>query len=183
MNNNIIAISGISGAGKTTIGKLLAEKLGGIFIDQDWFFNRKKPIVKLPNGKTLLNYDSDEAIDVVRFNNFIEEKKKYNRPIVISGFALRNYFFYKSNEPKIHFHIRVPKELSLETRLKLKVKVPSEERKQNEKYMFNKYVYPYYEETIKNSKIDYYIDGTETTNGVIKRKNINKILDEILIKL
>ncbi|QKF94088.1 gluconate kinase [Fadolivirus algeromassiliense] len=177
MSNLIIAISGISGAGKTTIGKMLATKLGGVYLDQDWFFSKNKPLVTLSNGKKALNYDCDEAIDFGRFNRMIDNEKKNNKIIVIGGFALREYFFYKGNEPTIHFHIKIPRDLSLKTRLQ--VKKFSEERKKDEIYMFNEYVYPYYEKTLKFSKIDHMIDGVE--NG--KRRHINEILEEILNRI
>ena len=34
-NRNCILIMGVSGSGKTTIGKMLASELGGKFIDAD----------------------------------------------------------------------------------------------------------------------------------------------------
>lgn len=173
----IIAISGISGAGKTTIGKVLAYKMNGIFIDQDWFFKKQKPIVTLSSGVKVLNYDSDESLDIIKFNDFIINKLHLNKPIIISGFALKDSFFHKM-KPSLHFHIKIPKELSLETRLK--VKKFSQERKNKETLVFNEYVYPYYEETLKKSSINYFIDGVDYSG---KRKNLTDIINQIVSKM
>ena len=171
----IIALSGISGSGKTTIGRILAKEIGGIFIDQDWYFKKKKPFIRLSNGETVPNYDTDAAIDIKKMNENIRNKFVLNLPIIIAGFALREYFFDRDTKPDIHFHIRIPKQLSLETRLK--VKKFSDKAKKNEIYMFNEVVFPYYLQTLEKSKIDYFINGTNE-DGV--RRNMGAMVSEIL---
>jgi len=170
---SIIAISGISGAGKSTIGKMLAKKLNATFIDQDWFNSSNKQKVILSNGSTVTNYDCDDAFNIKNFNDAISSNKRNN--LVIVGYNLRYYFFFEGNKPTIHFNIVIPKELSLKTRLA--IKPFSDERRANEKLFFNEYLYPYYQDTLKNSDIDHFI------NGVIdnKRKTIEDILNYILI--
>jgi len=168
----MIAISGISGAGKSTIGKLLAVKLNAIFIDQDWFATGSKQRCKLSNGEEFINYDCDESFNIKNFNDALSANK--HKTIVIAGFNLRYHLFYLENKPTIHIHINIPKELSLLTRLS--IKPFSEARKNKEILVFNEYVYPYYEETLKLSNINHYIDGC--ING--ERKTLNEILDEII---
>lgn len=77
-----IAISGLSGAGKTSCGKLLAEKLGFTFIDLDWYFLEQKPIVTLSNGVKVKNYDCYEALDLEK----IHAMDTYN--VILVGFVL-----------------------------------------------------------------------------------------------
>jgi adenylate kinase family enzyme len=174
MNKPIIAISGISGAGKTTIGRIIAKKIGAVYIDEDWFFKKEKPLIHLSNGSVVRNYDTDEAIDIVRMNQTIRDKLSLGIPIIIAGFALKDYFFDQDTKPTLHFHIKIPKEISLETRLK--VKKFSLYARKNEYYMFNEIVYPYYLESLKVSKINYFIDGM---NQQHKRRKLSDMILEI----
>lgn len=175
--HNIIAVSGISGAGKSTIGKLISEKLHGIYIDQDWFFKKDKPRVKLSDGSITSNWDCKEAIDLKAMNNRIRQELKNNKPIIIGGFALWDEFFDPDITPNIQFHIKIPKDLSLETRLKVKNFTPETRRKQE--LIFNELVYPFYLETLKHSKIDHFVEGLE--NG--KRRSIDEMIKEIMSKI
>lgn len=176
----ILAISGISGAGKTTTGKLLAKHLNCPFIDEDWFFLTNMPIAILSNGTKKRNYDSDQSIDLDKFNRRIDLEKQNNDYLVVVGFSLRTYFFEQQNKPTIHFHIKIPKELSFQARITSK-----RLQEDAEKFMFNEYVYPYYEETLKMSTIDYMIDGVEySDNGIdYSRKSLESILSGIISKI
>jgi hypothetical protein len=71
----------------------------------------------------------------------------------------------------------IPKELSLETRLA--IKSFSYQRRSNENLFFDEYLYPYYEDTLKNLKIDYSINGVVDN----KRESIENIIDYIIDKL
>ena len=174
----IIFLSGISGSGKTTLGKEIAQKLNGKFIDQDWFFKREKPMIKLSNGKLLRNWDTQEAIDITRLNKRLREEiqNKHLNYIILGGFALRDEWFDNDVKPDLHFHIKIPKELSLQTRLKLK---PGNEKDQT--LMFNEAVWVFYQETINKSKIDYFINGT--INNTLERRSKQDMIDEIIDKI
>jgi len=172
---SIIAISGISGAGKSTIGKMLAQKLNAAFIDQDWFISGNKQQAVLSNDYVVNNYDCDNAFNTQNFNDAISSNK--HNKIIIVGYNLRDHFFNDENNPTIHFNITIPKELSLKTRLS--IKQFSNERRKKEELYFNEYLYPYYEETLKYSKINYFIDGIVNN----ERKTIDTIITEIMDKL
>jgi len=116
----VIAISGISGAGKSTLGKLIADRLNGIYIDQDWFFKKSKPQVTLSDGSITSNWDTPEAIDLEAMNQKIKYEISKHNIVVVGGFALWDKFFNDNTRPDVHFHIKIPKNLSLETRLKVK---------------------------------------------------------------
>ena len=174
---SIIAISGISGAGKSTIGKIVAKKLNVTFIDQDWFNSGNKQQAILSNGYVVTNYDCDDASNIKNFNDAISSNK--HNSLVVVGYNLRDYFFNEGNKPTIHFNIIIPKELSLETRLV--IKSFSDERRINEKLFFNEYLYPYYEDTLKNLNIDYFINGFSFINN--KRETVENIINYILIRL
>ena len=62
---NVVFISGVSGVGKSYVGKRIAERLRdkGIIarhIDQDSFYLNKKPAITLSNKNTTFNWDSED---------------------------------------------------------------------------------------------------------------------------
>lgn len=175
----IIGISGISGAGKTTIGKKIADLTGGIFIDQDWFFKRDKPLTKLSDGTMVKNWDSTEAIDIPAMISKIRQELTKNKPIILAGFALRDEYFDPDTKPSIQFHIKIPKELSLQTRYKVKNFSPKYKKLQDK--IFTELVYPFYLETLNKSKIDYIISGTK--NNSMERVPMEDIINQIMDKL
>lgn len=92
-------------------------------------------------------------MDLKNFNYKIRSELTKNKPIVVAGFALRDQYFDKDTKPSIHIHIQIPKELSLQTRYKVKNFSPKYKNLQDK--IFNELVYPFYLETLKKSKIDY----------------------------
>src|SRR3990172_12989284 len=71
----IIGISGISGAGKSTVAKILAERYNGLYVDQDSFYKRKKPMITLSNGIIKPNWDHEDALDIQQMNKDLRYKK------------------------------------------------------------------------------------------------------------
>jgi len=61
----VVIISGVSGAGKTTIGKLLAEELGWAFFDADDFHSAAN-VTKMRAGTPLNDEDRRDWIDSLR---------------------------------------------------------------------------------------------------------------------
>ena len=61
----IVIVFGVSGAGKTTIGKLLAEELGWQFYEADDFHPRAN-IEKMRSGRPLTNEDRWSWLELLR---------------------------------------------------------------------------------------------------------------------
>lgn len=178
----VIFISGISGAGKSTIAQKIVEifnakKQMATYIDQDWYTNKVKPMIKLSNGHVLKNWDHTDSLDYITLSKKIIEAKILGNHVIIAGFALRDDMFSFSNlKPDLHFHIMIPKQLSLETRLKLKPGT-----REDKTLMFEESVWPFYQDTLKKSNINYIIDGVIDDN--MKRKPLKDMVKEIMTKI
>lgn len=169
----IIAISGISGSGKSSIAYKLAVILNGTHIDQDSDYKQNKPKVKLSNGVIKSNWDTLEAINLEEMN------KKLRIPglVFLSGFALSDDVFENDNKPDIHVHLVISKELSLQTRLA--IKNFKDDEKDTQILVFNELVYPFYQLTLNKSTIDIFIN-VESDNQKHTRKSFDDLLDEII---
>jgi uridine kinase len=87
-NHYVIAISGISGTGKTTLGKAFVKKYDGwILIDQDFFYLKEKPLVLLSSGETVKNWDCLNSIDWDKLNEDVNKALVKNN-VLLTGFAL-----------------------------------------------------------------------------------------------
>ena len=96
----IYFISGISGAGKTTIGKKLAEMFNCVFMDQDLYYRIYKPTTVLSSGERVINYDNEGIMDWDKMNLAIESQLEYSN-VVLVGYALWKEKLKFS--PKVHF--------------------------------------------------------------------------------
>ena len=85
----IIILMGVSGSGKTTIGKLLAEGLDWQFYDGDEFHPQSN-INKMKQGIALTDDDREPWLNALR--KFITELTNRNEPAVIACSALRRSF-------------------------------------------------------------------------------------------
>ncbi len=80
---------GVSGSGKTTIGKRLSDKLGWDFYDAD-DFHPQANIDKMSRGVPLT--DADRLPWLEKLNKLILEYIGKNRPVVVSCSALKNSY-------------------------------------------------------------------------------------------
>ena len=100
--NNLYVISGISGSGKTTLGvELLKSFPECVHIDQDSFYLRLKPKIKLSNNVTVSNWDCLEALDP-SFPDYLADVLKVT-PVILTGFALCLQVL--PVVPKVHIHL------------------------------------------------------------------------------
>jgi hypothetical protein len=200
-----VFISGISGTGKTTIGKRLVEVLnknneregGWIFKDQDDFFLPEKPRTApiFGGGRTKSNWDCIEAIDWVALNKYLDGRQSDN--IIFVGYALRSDLI--TTKPDVHIHLtyatviaktiwyvscttldcRELENLCIKSRLHTK-KFKTDQDRLDDETMVRKVVVPFYFETLKHSKIDHTIEVLDREG---KRVPVNWIIEKILILL
>lgn len=88
MQHTIIFIMGVSGSGKTTIGKLLAEKTGYDFYDADDFHSQQN-IDQMKAGKPLTDEDRWPWLD--RIHDFAAAKLA-NSSTIIACSALKDSY-------------------------------------------------------------------------------------------
>jgi gluconokinase len=85
----IIVVFGVSGAGKTTVGKLLAEKLGWRFYDGDEFHPAAN-IDKLKRGVALTDADRQPWLETLR--ELIEDSVHDGENAVVACSALKRAY-------------------------------------------------------------------------------------------
>jgi gluconokinase len=85
----IVIVFGVSGAGKTTVGKLLAKQLGWTFYEADDFHPRAN-IEKMRSGRPLTDEDRWPWLD--RLRDQIEGSLARNRNAVLACSALKRAY-------------------------------------------------------------------------------------------
>ena len=86
MRTRFFIVMGVSGCGKTSVGKTLAEKLGWEFYDAD-DFHPPANIAKMANGTPLDN--SDRAPWLAALHDLISSSLKADRPGILACSALK----------------------------------------------------------------------------------------------
>lgn len=89
MQPRFLVIMGVSGSGKSTVGKVLAETLGWDFFDAD-DFHPSQNIAKMAAGTPL--DDSDRAPWLDSLHELILSSLKTNRPAVLACSALKERY-------------------------------------------------------------------------------------------
>lgn len=82
----IILVTGVAGAGKTSVGRALADRLGRAFIEGDDFHDEHN-IAKMSRGEPLTDRDRAPWLDALR--RAIEDHMGRNAPAVVAVSALR----------------------------------------------------------------------------------------------
>lgn len=98
----IIIVMGVSGSGKTTVGQLLAKRLGTEFLDADDFHSETN-VEKMRNGLPL--NDDDRAGWLDRLRGIISDNLHSGRSIILACSALRQRYRDRLRNPgeKISF--------------------------------------------------------------------------------
>ena len=86
--NKAIVIMGVSGSGKTTIGKLLSEKIQMPFFDGDDFHSEEN-IRKMASGKPLQDEDRKEWL--LQLNALIQENQNKKGCVIACSSLKKNY--------------------------------------------------------------------------------------------
>ena len=89
MNTRFIIVMGVAGCGKTTVGELLARRLGWNFYDAD-AFHPAENVAKMANGTPL--DDLDRAPWLAALHALISTSLKENRPAVLACSALKESY-------------------------------------------------------------------------------------------
>ena len=85
----IVVVMGVSGVGKTTVGKLLAELAGWIFYDADEFHSPEN-IAKMRSGTPLTDDDRWPWLD--RLNALLKDEDRSGRSAVLACSALKQRY-------------------------------------------------------------------------------------------
>jgi len=81
-----LVVCGVSGAGKTTIGQLVAARLGCTFLDAD-DFHPPANVAKMARGEPLSDADREPWLDVLARE--IEQRMAVGQSVVLACSALR----------------------------------------------------------------------------------------------
>jgi len=109
LNKHRILIMGVAGSGKTTAGKLLAEKMGFNFIDAD-NFHPEMNIAKMKNGIALNDKDRESWSRFLFYA--IDKVASEGKPMVVACSALKNNMQNSFIEKKFQiFHLHGTKEV------------------------------------------------------------------------
>jgi gluconokinase len=85
----IVVVMGVSGAGKTTIGKLLAGRLGFVFLEgDDW--HPEQNVAKMAAGTPLT--DEDRRPWLARLNALLREREARGESVVLACSALKEAY-------------------------------------------------------------------------------------------
>ena len=86
---NIFILMGVSGCGKTTLGKALAEATGGIFFDGDDFHSESNRS-KMASGIPLNDEDRKDWLGSIA--HLISDQKDHSTPVFIACSALKESY-------------------------------------------------------------------------------------------
>jgi gluconokinase len=117
-NQMVIILIGVSGSGKTSIGRALSVLTGWSFLDADDYHSPEN-IAKMSRGEPLTDADRQPWIDTLI--EVIDSQVKHGEQTILACSALKKSYrsqLAQSNLPSVHFvYLKVAPEL-LETRLK-----------------------------------------------------------------
>jgi len=151
----IVVISGIDGCGKKKVANKVCDWLKFPLIDQNKFYKENfKNEVELPNGEKETNWYTDDAVDWDKFN---KEVSDHGRAIVIGlSFPDTKVAF----KPDFHVHVSVPKKVCIDKRMET-MREEESFNEQLELYRFNHFLYPFYMESTKNTRVNKFINAVK----------------------
>lgn len=178
----LYAISGISGSGKTTLGRMLAPQIrtpdgtNCVFVDQDQFYIKDKPLVLLSNGKTVRNWDTVAALnrkmcDII--NAMLDQA-----PVVLVGFLLSRSVL-ATLQPTVHIHLVLahnPADLSARCK-EARIRAKPGMNPDTDALVVDEVVIPRYRETVAFSDITHWVPVYQADTG------LRRTPDELLVQL
>lgn len=158
----VILVSGLPGCGKTMVGKKISKDFDIDYIDQfDYYAKDYDKKVKLPDGSQAIDIYNNDAIDWKKLNKDVNSKK--GGGVIVYGVAFPNDKL--DFIPDYHVHMSISKKECLDRQKsyleKNKDKYPEELKdveSGKERLKMNQLIYPYYLETVKESKINKFVN-------------------------
>jgi ABC-type dipeptide/oligopeptide/nickel transport system ATPase component len=178
----IILMSGFSGSGKSLIGKSLMKDINKSKSDKskDFKFINLNDFLKSESeynvsvdvsGLKIIDWDSPDAIDWVKFNENINENKKDRVGIIVSGFSFPKDKLNFTVD--FHIHFKISKDELIKNRheftqekLDDKTSRVGEIGEDMEKKILNKITFPHYLKSLESSEFTKFI---VVTFGEIKK--------------
>lgn len=96
----VLVIMGVVGSGKTTVGTLLAQRLGWQFADAD-NFHPAENIAKISQGIPLT--DTDRVPWLAGMRNAIEQWQRESKDVVLACSALKHSYRQELRAGDVHF--------------------------------------------------------------------------------
>lgn len=163
----VILISGVSGTGISHLAKNISKDLNIMSISYATFCQKNYDNkVMLPNGKEVINWDSDDVIDWDKFNETIEKNKKNG--VVAYSQAFPTKKLNKNLNVDAHIHIKLNKQ-NLFARRKKYIEEHEDEcgelYQEDESLIFNRLTFPYYLQSVQNSEITKFINANEVAQN------------------
>lgn len=179
----LILISGLPGCGKLALAKNIASDFKLKLIDQIDYYKQDYDVKStLPDGTTVINWYSDDAIDWDKFNDDINKFKKDG--LIVTGISLPEDKI--KSQVDFHIHLNISKQVCMEKRKEFLEKNKDNDKYQQEykligtpleKTIMNQFIYQYYLDTTKKSKINKFVNITEMDN-----RQVYDIAFDIIIK-
>uniref|UniRef100_A0A6C0EC07 Phosphoribulokinase/uridine kinase domain-containing protein n=1 Tax=viral metagenome TaxID=1070528 RepID=A0A6C0EC07_9ZZZZ len=170
----VVLVSGLSGSGKTEIARNIERDFKLKFINLNDYYKKDYGKIVEINDQKIIDWDSADAIDWVKFNDDISQYKKDG--LVACGFIFPTEFLKFDTD--IHFHVKIGKTNLLEKRHQYLEKKKDEEKvlyelKENdiELLILNKITLPHYYHYLERSKIMKFLNANENS--------IEKLYDDV----
>jgi carbohydrate kinase (thermoresistant glucokinase family) len=96
----VLVVSGVAASGKTTVGKMLAERLGLPYADADEF-HPKENLRKMSAGQPLTDNDRVPWLDAIA--RWIDERLAAGESAVVTASALKKAYREKTCRPGVCF--------------------------------------------------------------------------------
>ena len=107
----VLVVMGVSGSGKTTIGKMLADRFGWAFEEGD-LLHPEANVAKMHAGIPLTDKDREPWLEAVRL--WIDKQREQGKPGIIACSALKRAYrdFLRQNRNEVHLiYLRGSREL------------------------------------------------------------------------
>lgn len=177
----IILVTGLSACGKSKLGKFIAEDFKLTYLNQFNYYKQDySTIAKLPDGREIINWDDDDAVDWDKLNKDIIENSKNG--VIVSGFALPDKLL--KFKPDYHLHISMSKKTCLDKRKEYIISHKDKHQKEfeligtpNEHLQFNRLTFPYYLGLKERTTINKYLNANEKNDDEMYDESFNLIID------